>query len=149
MIIERSRSLRLQNRKVSRKFFGFFNTEVWKFFVQIQKQSQNPGGNPPDPFFLSIILFTMRRSTGGKSPSRPPQCDHLVPPLFFRLKLLRGSGGDHPPRRRFGGGASKVFLLTLILILLPPKGGLGAQPQGFDFDSFFCLTGIMSLLSRC
>jgi len=23
--------------------------------------------------------------------------------------------------------------LTLILILLPPKGGLGAQPQGFDF----------------
>ncbi|MBF8272021.1 MAG: hypothetical protein HW380_1126, partial [Magnetococcales bacterium] len=24
--------------------------------------------------------------------------------------------------------------LTLILILLPPKGGLGAQPQGFDFD---------------
>jgi len=29
--------------------------------------------------------------------------------------------------------AHKVFLLTLILILLPPKGGLGAQPQGFDF----------------
>ncbi|MBF8272532.1 MAG: hypothetical protein HW380_1637 [Magnetococcales bacterium] len=26
--------------------------------------------------------------------------------------------------------------LTLILIFLPPKGGLGAQPQGFDFDSF-------------
>gem|GEM_PF-2493391 len=59
--------------------------------------------------------------------------------LFFRSlknkvwqKFLRGSGGDHPPRRRFGGRASKVFLLTLILILLPPKGGLGAQPQGFD-----------------
>jgi len=52
-------------------------------------------------------------------------------------KLLWGSGGDHPPRRRFGGRASKVFLLTLILtlilILLPPKGDLGAQPQGFDF----------------
>jgi len=56
-------------------------------------------------------------------------------------KLLWGSGGDHPPRRRFGGGASKVFLLTLILILLPPKGGLGAQPQGFDFD--FCPQGLM------
>ncbi|MBF8273239.1 MAG: hypothetical protein HW380_2344, partial [Magnetococcales bacterium] len=46
---------------------------------------------------------------------------------------------DHPPRRRFGGGASKVLvlnlILTFILILLPPKGGLGAQPQGFDFVS--------------
>gem|GEM_PF-1614819 len=61
--------------------------------------------------------------------------NHSVPPIFFRLKLLRGSGGDYPPRRRFGGRASKVLLLTLILILtfLPPKGGLGAQPQGFDF----------------
>ena len=40
---------------------------------------------------------------------------------------------------RFGGGVSKVLLLTLILtlilILLPPKGGLGAQPQGFYFVS--------------
>ncbi|MBF8274832.1 MAG: hypothetical protein HW380_3937, partial [Magnetococcales bacterium] len=45
---------------------------------------------------------------------------------------------DHPPRRRFGGRASKVLtlILILILILLPPKGGLGAQPQGFGFDSF-------------
>ncbi|MBF8274397.1 MAG: hypothetical protein HW380_3502 [Magnetococcales bacterium] len=25
--------------------------------------------------------------------------------------------------------------LILTLILLPPKGGLGAQPQGFDFVS--------------
>jgi len=31
------------------------------------------------------------------------------------------------------GQRPKVLLLTLILILLPPKGGLGAQPQGFDF----------------
>jgi len=31
--------------------------------------------------------------------------------------------------------AHKVFLLilTLILTFLPPKGGLGAQPQGFYF----------------
>ncbi|MBF8272254.1 MAG: hypothetical protein HW380_1359, partial [Magnetococcales bacterium] len=55
------------------------------------------------------------------------------------LKFLRGTGGDHPPRWGFGGKAPKVLLLTLILtltlilILLPPKGGLGAQPQGFDF----------------
>ncbi|MEO5328309.1 MAG: hypothetical protein H7829_08685, partial [Magnetococcus sp. THC-1_WYH] len=26
---------------------------------QSQKQSQNPGGNPPDPFFLLIILFNV------------------------------------------------------------------------------------------
>gem|GEM_PF-2274329 len=65
----------------------------------------------------------------------------VLSPLFLR-KLLRGSGGRFSPRRRFGGRASKVFLLTLILILtltlilLLPKGGLGAQPQGFDFDFF-------------
>ncbi|MBF8271213.1 MAG: hypothetical protein HW380_318 [Magnetococcales bacterium] len=45
-------------------------------------------------------------------------------------KLLRGSGGDHPPRRGLG---QRPKVLNLILILLPPKGGLGAQPQGFDF----------------
>gem|GEM_PF-2286127 len=28
-----------------------------------------------------------------------------------------------------------VLNLILTLILLPPKGGLGAQPQGFDFVS--------------
>jgi len=27
------------------------------------------------------------------------------------------------------------LILTLILTFLPPKGGLGAQPQGFDFVS--------------
>ncbi|MBF8274258.1 MAG: hypothetical protein HW380_3363, partial [Magnetococcales bacterium] len=66
----------------------------------------------------------------------------VPPPSFFnRLKLLRGSGGRFSPRAAvWRRQPTKVFLLTLILtlilILLPPKGGLGAQPQGFDFDSF-------------
>ncbi|MBF8273661.1 MAG: hypothetical protein HW380_2766, partial [Magnetococcales bacterium] len=48
-----------------------------------------------------------------------------------------GPGGIIPPGGGLEAAAHKVFLLTLILILilifLPPKGGLGAQPQGFDF----------------
>jgi len=51
-----------------------------------------------------------------------------------------GPGGGSPPGGGLEAAAHKVFLLTLILtlilILLPPKGGLGAQPQGFDFDFF-------------
>ena len=42
--------------------------------------------------------------------------------------------GSSPPAEVWRQQPSKVFLLTLTLILLPPKGGLGAQPQGFDFD---------------
>ncbi|MBF8273383.1 MAG: hypothetical protein HW380_2488, partial [Magnetococcales bacterium] len=42
-------------------------------------------------------------------------------------------GGIIPPGGGLEAAAHKVFLLTLILILLPPKGGLRAQPQGFDF----------------
>ncbi|MBF8273167.1 MAG: hypothetical protein HW380_2272, partial [Magnetococcales bacterium] len=50
-----------------------------------------------------------------------------------------GPGGIIPPGGGLEAAAHKVFLLILtlilILILLPPKGGLGAQPQGFDFVS--------------
>jgi len=56
----------------------------------------------------------------------------------FGKNFCGGPGGIIPPGGGLEAAAHKVFLLTLILILLPPKGGLGAQPQGFgfDFDSF-------------
>ncbi|MBF8273584.1 MAG: hypothetical protein HW380_2689 [Magnetococcales bacterium] len=59
-------------------------------------------------------------------------------------RLQTSTGGDDPPYaltlllvKIFAGvrGGSSPPILTLILILLPPKGGLGAQPQGFDFVS--------------
>gem|GEM_PF-6612017 len=40
-------------------------------------------------------------------------------------------GGSSPPAEVWRQQPSKVFLLILILLL--PKGGLGAQPQGFYF----------------
>jgi len=57
----------------------------------------------------------------------------------FGKNYCGGPGGIIPPGGGLEAAAHKVLLLTLILtlifILLPPKGGLGAQPQGFDFVS--------------
>jgi len=49
----------------------------------------------------------------------------------FGKNYCGGPGGIIPPGGGLEAAAPKVFLL--ILTLLPPKGGLGAQPQGFDF----------------
>ncbi|MBF8273341.1 MAG: hypothetical protein HW380_2446 [Magnetococcales bacterium] len=49
----------------------------------------------------------------------------------FGKNFCGGPGGIIPPGGGLEAAAHKVFLLTLIL--LPPKGDLGAQPQGFDF----------------
>ncbi|HAT49236.1 MAG TPA: hypothetical protein DCS88_02735, partial [Alphaproteobacteria bacterium] len=37
-------------------------------FVSIQRQNQNPGGNPPDPFFLSIFFRGANKLSNVNTP---------------------------------------------------------------------------------
>ncbi|MBF8274794.1 MAG: hypothetical protein HW380_3899, partial [Magnetococcales bacterium] len=41
------------------------------------------------PFRTIASLLPLHRNHNGER-------NHSVPPFFLRLKLLRGSGGDHP-----------------------------------------------------